>query len=414
MVAMSTQPELTRDEARRLAVTAQRLAGPRPQPDATGIMETVHALGCLQIDAVRAVEQTQYLVLWSRLGPYDPAELDRLTFDEAQLFEYWAHCASIVPATDYPLHTARMRHYRTRAHASNTWIDANPRLYRHIIDRLRIDGPLPTDAFDDLADVPWQSSGWNDNRNPAMMLSLLWARGEVMIAGRAQRRRLWQLTEHYLPAEVRQETLTDAEIEHRAVVRALEALGVGTARHVREHFLRGRYPNLAETLDALVDDGTVQPVTVHDADGSPLGKEPWYMATSRRPDLARIRAGAWTPRTTLLSPFDNLICDRTRTAQLFDFDYRVEIYVPKAKRQFGYYVLPILHGDRFIGRLDLQMDRKQHRLVVNAGYREADAPDDETTAAQVAAAITSLAGFLDAAAVDVTGPMPAPWQRALT
>ena len=138
------------------------------------------------------------------------------------------------------------------------------------------------------------------------------------------------------------------------------------------------------------------------------------MAASRLPDLERVQAGAWTPRTTLLSPFDNLICDRTRTAQLFNFDYRVEIYVPKAKRQFGYYVLPILHGDRFIGRLDLQLDRKRARLVVNAGYREADAPDDGTTAADVAAAITSLAAFLNAGAVDVTGPMPAAWQRALS
>lgn len=411
---MPTRPILTLHDARRLAVTAQRLAAPQPTPDTDGILDTIRSLGCLQIDAVRTVEQTQYLVLWSRLGPYEPAALDRLTFDDVQLFEYWAHCASLVPVEDYPLHTGRMRHYRTRAHASNAWIDANPRLYNHVIERLRHDGPLPTEAFDDLADVPWKSSGWNDNRNAAMMLSLLWARGEVMIAGRTQRRRLWHLTEAYLPETVTREERDDHAIERAAVARALAALGVGTECHVREHFLRGRYPNLPATLTDLSADGTIQPVTVLGEDGAPLGNEPWYVAASQLPALGEIQAGTWDPRTTLLSPFDNLICDRTRTSQLFNFDYRVEIYVPKAKREFGYYVLPILHGERFIGRLDLQMDRKQGRLVVNAGYREADAPDDRATAPNVAAALTSLATFLQADAIDVPGTMPPTWRRALT
>ncbi|MGN6674904.1 MAG: DNA glycosylase AlkZ-like family protein, partial [Thermomicrobiales bacterium] len=141
----------------------------------------------------------------------------------------------------------------------------------------------------------------------------------------------------------------------------------------------------------------------------------WYVAAADLPLLDALAGGdtAWEPRTTLLSPFDNLICDRKRTALLFDFDYRIEIYTPKEKRRWGYYVLPILHGDRLIGRIDPTMNRARAILTINAVHAESGAPADRTTARAIARAITDLATFLGARDIAYAGPVPAAWRTAL-
>lgn len=412
---MSVTRTISLQHARRLSIAAQQLTGPSPpvecDADADGMARLVHALGCVQIDAVRAVEQTQYLVLWSRLGRYDPALLDDLLFKQYRLFEYWAHAASIVATEDYPLHATRMRRKQAEQNRSNDWIAANAALYDHVIERLRADGPLPTDAFDDLTVVPWTSSGWNDNRNVAIMLTLLWERGEVMIAGRKQRRRYWDLTDRCLPDHVRQTELSDFETQRRAVRRALKALGVATPAQIKLHFLRHQYPQLPEVLDALQDEGEIEPVVVAAGDGEALSGA-WMLHRDSRTVLDALERHEWQPRTVLLSPFDNLICDRNRTEQLFDFRYRIEIYVPKAKREYGYYVLPILHDDGLVGRMDLQMDRTRNRLIVNGLYAEDRAP--AAAAAGIGDTTRDLAAFLGADAVDWPDSLPPVWQHGLS
>ena len=181
--------------------------------------------------------------------------------------------------------------------------------------------------------------------------------------------------------------------------------------HIEKHFTRNRYPDLATVLDELEADGRICRLQIKDEEKIWPGK--WYVHNDDLALLDRLESGAWEPRTTLLSPFDNLICDRDRTQELFDFHFRIEIYVPKAKRQYGYYVLPILHGDRLIGRIDPKMDRKKKRLDINAVYAEPDAPMTAGTGRAIAGVIEELASFAGAKEIAYVEPAPAGWRQAL-
>ncbi|MEM7347775.1 MAG: crosslink repair DNA glycosylase YcaQ family protein [Chloroflexota bacterium] len=391
-------PQLTLSPtiARRLAITRQRLVDPRPAPTAAGIMDIVRDIGCLQIDPLRAVERTQYLVLWSRLGAYDMADLDTLLWKERSLFEYWAHAASIVLTEDYPLHQARMRAYtddvitgawgqRVRA-----WLAANQAFHQHIRDRLGEGQPLASKDIEDLAAEPWQSTGWSNDRNVSRMLDFMWGQGEIMVAERDGLRKKWTLTETHLPEWYHRPPLSEEEIVYHAAQKSLRALGVGTTKHIKNHFIRNRYPNLEKTIMRLENDKRILPVSIKEWPGE------WYIHADDLPLLEQLQAGHWQPRTTLLSPFDNLICDRDRTELMWDFYFRIEVYVPKAKRQYGYYVLPILHGDKLIGRIDPKMDRKKQILHINAIYTEPDIPQDNETRTAIETTISELGTFLGA------------------
>ena len=409
---------LTPTLARRLAVTRQRLAGPRPPADADGVMAVVRDLGCLQLDPINVVARSHLLVLFSRLGPFDPAHLDRQLWTERCLFEYWAHCASIVLTEDYPLYQPTMQRYATSDSAYHervrAWVQENAPLRDAILARLAAEGPLLSRDFERtaaLAAQGWDSTGWTSGRNVSRMLDYLWLKGEIMVAGRAGGQKRWDLAARCLPAWTPTAPLPGREVVRRAAQRSLRALGVARARHIQEHFIRGRYPDLAAVLAELEAEGRIVRVAVADEDGQVPG--PWYVHADDLPLLDRLAAGDWQPRTTLLSPFDNLICDRGRTALLFDFDFRIEIYVPKEQRRYGYYVLPILHGDRLIGRLDPALDRRRDRLTLNAVHAEPAAPADAATAAAVAAAVADLARFLGAREIVLPAQVPPGWERAL-
>ena len=406
---------LTPTLARRLAITRQRLAGPPPARDAAGILDVVRHLGCLQLDPIAVVARSHQLVLWSRLGAYDLDDLDTLLWRERKLFEYWAHCASIVLTEDYPIHQVQMR--KSRAGSSNwatrvrDWIAANQELHDYILEELCTKGPRMSSQFEDQAEEHWESSGWTAGRNVSRMLDFLWIRGQITVAGRAGIQKVWDLTERHLPDAVTLPELPEQEAVRVAVQKSLRALGVGRRADINVHYTRGNYPRLPAVLAELEAEGRIAQVAVRDGDRAWPG--PWYIHVDDLPLLDRLAAGDWTPRTTLLSPFDNLICDRARTELLFDFNFRIEIYVPQAKRQYGYYVLPILHGDRLIGRIDPRMDRKQGRLTVNAVYAEPDAPMTDETARAVAGAVGDLAAFLGARDIAYTERVPDGWRHAL-
>lgn len=242
------------------------------------------------------------------------------------------------------------------------------------------------------------------------MLDFLWARGQLMIVGRQGLQRIWDLTERWLPEWAPQDPLTERQAVERATLHAVRALGVATARQVAEHFTRGYYPGMPQALARLERRGEIVRVEIDGVNGSLKG--PWYLHGEARAWIDGGDAG-WEPRTVLLSPFDNLICDRRRTRQLFDFDYAIEIYVPKAKRKYGYYVLPILHGDRLIGRLDAAVDRKAGVFLVHALHAEAEAPLDAASGREVAGAIERLAAFAGASAIDLPARVPRGWARPL-
>lgn len=403
---------LSRQSVRRLAVSSQWLDRPRAPVDAARILDVVRQIGCLQLDPISAVARSHQLVLFSRVGPYPLEHIDHLLFTERSLFEYWAHAASIVLTEDYPLHADHMRRHATGtsegAIQRRAWIEQNEELRRHILDELRERGPLMSRHFEDKARDGWVSSGWTSDRNVNQMLSLLWSMGEIMVVGRSGGQKLWDLTERALPDWTPRHVLSDDERVALAVQKSLRALGVAREKQISEHFIRGRYHNLSNVLQQMEADGRVRQVEVCEGDAVLPG--PWYMLPETEALLDRVESNEWSGQTRLLSPFDNLICDRARTEQLFDFYFRIEIYVPKEKRQYGYYVLPILHGDRLIGRIDPQMDRKKKVLSVNNVYAEADATPD--AGPEVAHAIEELAQFLGASRIDY-GNVPAIWQHAL-
>ncbi|MFE3448908.1 winged helix-turn-helix domain-containing protein [Nonomuraea sp. NPDC059194] len=395
------------ESARRLAVSSQQLAGPRPGGDLEGLRHVLRTLRCLQLDPVNVVARSHLLVLWSRVGGYDPADLDALLWRERWLFEYWAHAASIVLAEDFPIHQVMMRGYPAGRSGYGgrvrDWLEANDGLRQHVLDRLREQGPLPVGGFDDHAAVAWESSGWTNGRNVERMLDFLWIQGQIMVAGREGRRRHWDLAERWLPQWVDGEPLSQEEAVSLAAEHALRALGVARVADIERHFTRARYPGLDGVLDRLERSGRILPAEVEG------GTERWYV---HRDSLVLLER-AWEPRTTLLSPFDNLICDRERTERLWGFAFRTEMYVPKAKRQYGHYILPILHGERLIGRLVPRLDRRGGVLEIEGLFPEAETSADEATVEAVGRAVAELGAFVGAREISYGAKVAEPWHPAI-
>jgi uncharacterized protein len=392
--------------ARRLAIQAQRLTEPRQPVNSARIYEIVQQIGCLQLDPISAVARSHQIVLWSRLGPFDLAHLDTLLWDERKLFEYWAHAASIVLTEDYPIHGAMMAYYRSSDNlreSTRQWLTDNDSLRQHILDELRQRGPLGSKDFEDKAQADWHSTGWTSGRNVSQMIDHLWTSGELMVAGRKGGQKQWDLSERVLPEWTPRREMTPQERTEQSALKALRALGVGSMQQISQHYVRGRYIKLKDVLHHLESQSRIMRINVEGMAGE------WYIHTDDLPALDRIEAGEWTPVTRLLSPFDNLICDRKRTEALFDFYFRIEIYVPKDKRQYGYYVLPILHDDKLIGRIDPLMNRKTKTLHINAIYAEPSAP--EAAGNSVKAAIEELAAFLGAKTIDYRDRIPPQWQH---
>ena len=361
---MATVHELSRAEARRIAVRAQLLTAERP----TDLLDTVRRLTLVQLDPTSAVAPSADLVLWSRLGPsYSPQDL-RDACDDLSLVEL---DGMVRPAEDIALHTAEMARRRDGVglldwqEARRDWVLDNNDCRREILERLRGDGPLPRQELPDTCVRPWASSGWNDNRNLTMMLEQLVHRGEVAVAGREGRDKLWDLASRVYPDEDPVPVEEALRVRNR---RRLAALGIARAK-------------------SAVPPG--EPNDVGDAG------EPAVVAGVRgtwRVDPAQL-GQPFEGRAALLSPLDRLVYDRKRLAELFEFDYQLEMYKPAAKRRWGYWALPILYDDRLVGKLDAEADRREGELRVNALHE--DVPFTKAMTAAVDAELDDLARWLD-------------------
>lgn len=345
------------------------------------------------MDPTSAVARTEHLVLWSRLGSrFRVAELERLLWQERALFEYWAH---IVPTSDLPIHRVSMRRYPqsdgSRRVYVRDWLRANDSFRRYVLREVRRRGPLRARDLENRAAEGWRTGGWNDEgQNVPMLLDILWNQGKVMIVGRDGQQRVWDLTERSLPEmPMRVAPWVARELVERNVRAA------GVARLDKIGFLfDGAPPGRDRAVRALVDEGVLLPIDVDGLRGR------WVTHVD-------LLDAPFRGRTTLLSPFDDLISDRDRTERLFDLRFRLEIYVPKAKREYGYFVLPILRGDRFVGRIDPLFDRKARVLRINAVYAEPTAKGSDWPPARKA--IRELAAWLGAG--DIAWPrLPAVWR----
>ncbi|MFX0067756.1 MAG: winged helix-turn-helix domain-containing protein [Promethearchaeota archaeon] len=415
VVYMNAVRTITPTIARRLAIMRQHLAGPRPPPNDTGILKVFRSLGCIQIDPISVVAPSHFLVLWSRLGPFDPKDLDRLLWKERKLFENWAHCTSIVPTEDYPIFDGLMRTAYTGdspwAQKICAWVEKNKALRSYILTQIRRHGPLPSNRFKDVAISDWRSTGWTAGRNVNQMLTYLWATGKIMVAKRIGRQKWWDLTDRFLPNWTPKEKLSEAEIARRGIQKSLRALGVARSIHIRNHYIRRCYGDLNNVLNDLESEGYIVCIRIRDEKDGKTWPGSWYVHSNDLPLIDRMDSSWWEPRTTLLSPFDNLICDRGRTEQVFKFNFRLEIYVPKLKRKYGKYAMPILQGDRFIGRVDPEMDRKNEKLKINAIYAEQDVHLAEEEGQMIVNTIEELGEFLDAKEIVYSKHIPAKWKQ---
>jgi len=342
------------EHARQLAVARQRLSGPRPKPvTADDIHDLVRAIGCLQLDPTAIVARNHLLVLFSRLGPYDPKLVDLLLWEQRRLYEYWAHRASIVPTEDRALHAALPPPWANRYRTTEGWMTRRARSSRLILKRLAANGTVRAADFDEHAEK--YESGWGLRSPISDSIALLWFQGKIVPAGREGGGRRWALADRWFPTAMPRLPAPPRAVRD-AAVRSMRALGIATQKQVKNHFIRGRYYGLAAIWKDLEAERVIVPVD--------LGlKGDWYVHAGDIDVLEKIEAGEFEPRTTLLSPFDNLICDRERTIALWGFDFKLEIYVPQTKR-WGYFVMPLLHGDRLVGRFDLAADRKAGVLQV--------------------------------------------------
>lgn len=399
--------QISTQTARRLFVRRQRLSGPRPAANADNLFDIFQSLGCIQIDPLKPVAETQRLVAYSRLGPHDQSLFHELQAERKTIFEYWAHAASFVLAEHFPIHS----HYFARPQTTNSkwqrtvneWVTANTNFQKFILSELRERGPLQPKDIEDRPDVPSLQSTWSSNRSVTNLIHHMWMDGKVGVAYRQGTRKYWDLMERCVPDGVALPEISPEEMVKQGVLVALSALGVGTVPHIRNHFIRGRYRNIRPVLETLEADGLIEQVEISD---SPEWQAPgpWYLPTSLISELNQIDDGHFEPRTVLLSPFDNLICDRERTELMFNYEFRVEIYVPKAKRQYGYYVLSLLDGDRIIGRVDPKMDRKTGTLMIQAVFQEPKSGRKRDFQRKLKTELESLAELAGAKAIEYTAP----------
>lgn len=351
--------------ARRIALAAQGFGAKRPDaPTAAHLRRTIERLQLHQIDSVNVLMRAHYLPAFSRLGGYDRADLDRLAWGpkrQRKLFEYWAHEASLLPFETHPLLRWRM----AKADRGETgW--GRMRLYATerraepmaLLERIRAEGPL---AASDFESHKGQSGWWEWSDTKRALEWLFWAGHITTATRRGSFERVYDLPERVIPADVlAQPTPSDAEAHRALIERAAAALGIATEGELRDYF-RQSPAEARPAIEALAEQGTLIPVAV------PGWRHAWLHRDARQP--RRIEAQA------LLAPFDPLIWERDRAERLFGFRYRIEIYVPQEKRQYGYYVLPFLLGDRLVARVDLKADRQARRLIVQSVHLEPGAPE---------------------------------------
>jgi hypothetical protein len=318
-------------------------------------------LGVLQLDSVNVFERSHYLPLYSRLGPYDKADLDRLTFGKrAKYTEYWAHVASLIPLETWPLWRWRMQSARDEYGSKpDSWPSRNRPMMDWLIAELAEKGPLPASKIEH--DANRRRGGWWEWSDIKIGLEYLFEQGEVVAAGRTTFERTYGLPEQVIPRDLLDVEINRHDATKELLRRAIRAHGIGTASDLADYYrLKKLYA--APILNELVEDGEIVPVNV---DGWTRGG---------RPLTAYLDPAARVPRridaTAVLSPFDPVVWERNRALRIFDFHYRIEIYTPAPKRIFGYYTLPLLVDEHIVGRIDLKSDRQNRVLRVQSAWRE--------------------------------------------
>ncbi|MBA2956361.1 winged helix-turn-helix domain-containing protein [Nocardioides sp. MAH-18] len=374
-------------QARRVALAAQGfLDKPHAAPTMRTLQRTVERTGVLQVDSVNVLQRAHYMPLYSRMGPYDPDLLRRASEERPRrLVEYWAHVQALMPVDLWPVMQHRMAEFRAQR---GKWgfVVGDDGLEQSLLAEIADRGASTARDLDD--GLPREKGNWGWNWSETRkMLDYLYTAGVVAIAGRNSQFEIrYDLPERVIPADVlAQPTPAIDEANRELVRRAARSHGVATVQDLRDYYRMGA-AEAATAVAELVEEGELVPVDVRG-----WRRAAYLHRDARLPRRVHARA--------LLSPFDPVVWERARTEALFDFHYRIEIYVPAAKRVHGYYVLPFLLGDRIVARVDLKADRKQGRLVVKGAYAEPDAPAE--TAEELSAELRRLRDWLQLDTVTV-------------
>ncbi|MBI2504294.1 MAG: YcaQ family DNA glycosylase [Candidatus Latescibacteria bacterium] len=345
-------------EARRLLLAAQGLESNWKLPPGTeGAAQVVERLGYVQIDTIAVIERAHHHVIWTRHPGYKAAHLDDLLSRERRVFEYWAHAAAYLPMRDYRYYLPRIRYF-AEEHRARHWLAENRALAKKVLGRIAAEGPLGTADFEHKGE---QRGPWWDWKPAKRALEYLFWSGKLMIAGRRNFQRLYDLSERVLPPNLDTSAPRPEESARFVARRALQSQGLTTAKQKDEGLSDTK--RVGRALAELTEAGEAVRVQVEG-----LEKETFF---AWNPLLAAPRSRR--RQLHLLSPFDNLVIDRRRTARFFDFEYRIECYTPAPKRKYGYFTLPILWGDELVGRLDPKAERQEgvfrvKKLVLEPGF----------------------------------------------
>jgi uncharacterized protein len=354
-----SENDLSLSEARRVALAAQGFARPRPsvRVGVRNLRRTIQQLGLLQIDYVNVLVPAHYQVPFSRLGPYEKSQLDDLVYRRREFTEHWAHEASILPVESWPLLRHRMETHRVRPYGFESFLKEQSEYVAWVLEQVRSRGPLAAGDVPERDGILRRIPGAWHGSVPRAVLEAHFARGALAVAlRRPDFARVFDLAERLIPAEHHGRELSREEAQRELLRRAARAQGVGTADDLADYYrmpIREARPRITE----LVEAGELRQVQV----------EGWRQPAYLHPQA---QAPQRIDAASLLSPFDPLIWYRKRAARLFDFDYRIEIFVPQPKRRWGYYVLPFLLGEKLVARVDLKADRTNGRLLVPAAYIE--------------------------------------------
>jgi uncharacterized protein YcaQ len=377
---------LSLDAARALHLAAQGLAqAPVAPATKAGVLGVIRRMGALQIDTIHVVARSPYLVLWSRLGSYDPAWLDEL-LAEGAIFEYWAHAACFLPTEDFPLYRRRMLDGLRRGgwRHSHDWLAAHADEIERLLSFVRANGPVRSADFER---TDGRVGTWWDWKPEKLALEHLHNVGELMTARRHNFQRLYDLRERVLPTWDDARTATIDETLSGHALAAVRALGVTTAAWVPDYF---RIPKTGSSalLSRLADEGALLQAQI-DGMATPAYVHPDHLALAKAAAAGDLRSEV----TTLLTPFDPIVWDRDRARALFDFDYTIECYTPAPKRRYGYFTLPILHRGALVGRLDPKAHRKEGVFEVKSLHLEPGVALSDTLIDDLAATLRACAAW---------------------
>ena len=374
---------MSRADVKRLAVCKQGLHQRPPQSGTAELKRIIERIGLLQLDSISVVARSHYLVMLARAGLYQPAALDAL-LDSGFLFESWAHAACQIPTAHYPYFHAYMQQKQLK---ESRWhldkLGDDQRIIAEVLAAVREQGPLSSKQF---ANQPRSKSGWWNWKPAKVALEYLFDRGELMVSHRRRFQRYYDLSERVLAGKALRLDKTLDDYHRWTIERGLRHLGIATVGQAADYYRQPKR-RAAAILNDLLAEGEVRAVEVEGWDESA------YIHRSDLPLLAEIQAGQHSPQMTLfLSPFDNLFWHRQRNEMLWDFHYRIEVYTPKAKRVYGYYVMPILHRSELVGRIDPKVERKRQHLIFHALHLE---PGIQHSAELEQGLVRAIAEFMD-------------------